>query len=219
MPRFPAQIVVFDLDGTLVDTAADLHAATNHVLQSIGRDTVPLSAVRADVGFGALKLIERGMNRTGGMEGYSLDELKEVFLEYYAKNIAEHSALFPGGEAMLRSLSDKGISLAICTNKPIKLALQLLEELGLTHYFKAITGGDSFAFKKPDPRHIIETAKMIGDGTFVMVGDSSPDIHAAKAAGIPAIGVTYGYGDVPMADLEPDALIQSLEEVVALVVS
>lgn len=217
MPPFTVQNVIFDLDGTLIDTAADLHAATNHVLTTIGRATIPLMAVRADVGFGALKLIERGLNRTGGLGDHSLEQLKDVFIDYYTQHTAVKSALFPGGKEMLDTLTAKGIGMGICTNKPLKLAEKLLKEMKLDHYFKAVTGGDSFAFKKPDPRHLSETAKLVGEGRYLMVGDSSPDIMAAKAAGVPVIGVSYGYGDVPMADLEPDIIIESLAEVAALV--
>lgn len=217
MPKFPVQSVIFDLDGTLVDTAGDLHAATNHVLTSLGREKVPLSAVKADVGYGALRLIRRGLERTGGTKGVDMEEAKQTFLHYYSEYIAVNSALFPGGRKMLETLSAHKISMGICTNKPEALAVKLIENLELTDFFKVIKGGDSFPFKKPDPRHIQETAKLIGEGPYVMVGDSSPDILGAQAANIPVIAATYGYADTALPELKPDALIQNLGEVVELV--
>lgn len=219
MPQFFARSVIFDLDGTLVDTAGDLHAATNHVLHSIGRDGVPLSAVKADVGFGALTLIKKGLNRTGGLDGVDLVQAKQTFLSYYIDNIAVHSKTFPGGLQMLEELKSNGIAIGICTNKPHALAVKLLNELNLSPFFKTVKGGDSFPFKKPDPRHIFETAKLVGTGPYVMVGDASPDILAAQAAEIPVIAAEYGYPDMDIKSLKPDAVIQSLGEVAALLVA
>ncbi|MEX0299184.1 MAG: HAD-IA family hydrolase [Kordiimonas sp.] len=219
MPKFSVKSVIFDLDGTLVDTAKDLHAATNHVLEHHGRESVPLSAVKEDVGFGALRLLQKGFNRTGGCDGIDLESAKATFLDYYIENIAVHSSLFEGGEHMLESLAKANISIGVCTNKPYKLAVKLLEDLGLSHFFAAIRGGDSFPFKKPDPRHLLETASLTGKGPYIMVGDASPDILAAKAANIPVIAADYGYPDVDIKALKPDATIQSLGEVAELVVS
>ena len=219
MPKFFGHSVIFDLDGTLVDTAGDLHGATNHVLHSLGRDNVPLSAVKADVGFGALTLIKKGLSRTGGIDGIDLEQAKQTFLAYYIDNIAVHSKVFPGGLAMLETLTSKGISIGVCTNKPYALAVKLLHELDLSHFFKAVIGGDSFSYKKPDPRHILETAARVGTGPYVMVGDASPDILGAQAAGIPVIAAAYGYPDMDLKSLKPDAIIQTLGEVEALLVA
>jgi len=217
MQNFSVQSVIFDLDGTLIDTAGDLHASTNHALSIIGRDAVPLDAVKADVGYGALRLIECGLERTGGCDGIDMEALKQEFLLYYAENIAVNSSLFPGGLSMLTALQSRGIQMAICTNKPQKLAIKLLEDLNLTHFFVAITGGDSFPFKKPDPRHILETIKLLGTNSVLMVGDASPDILGAKAAGIPVAAAAYGYADVDLHSLNPDVIIQTLGEVEGLV--
>ncbi len=217
MTKFSVKSVIFDLDGTLVDTAGDLHAATNHVLEHYGRATVPLNAVKEDVGFGALRLLQKGFNRTGGCDGIDLEAAKHRFLEYYINNIAIHSALFDGGRRTLKTLEDAGISMGICTNKPYKLAIRLLEELGLDHFFTTVRGGDSFPYKKPDPRHLTETAQITGPGPYIMVGDASPDILAAQAARVPIIAAAYGYPDVDLKALKPDAIIQNLGEVAELV--
>lgn len=211
MKKFPAKAIIFDLDGTLVDTAGDLHAATNHILTSVGRDTVPLHAVKTFVGFGALKLIERGLEHTGGVADHSIENLKNTFLDYYKNNIAEHSALYPGGQYLLDTLKEKNVRIGICTNKPYALAIKLLEELNIIQYFDAITGGDSFPYKKPDPRHLLNTAHQTSkEGPYVMIGDSSPDILAAKSANIPVVAANYGYSDQALEDLNPDATITSL---------
>jgi len=208
MTVFSTQKVIFDLDGTLVDTAADLHAATNHVLQSLGRDSVSLAQVRHMTGYGAVKLIELGLEATGGTADLDMESLRQRFLRYYRANICEHSCVFPKGETMLEALINKGFQLAVCTNKPIEMAQALLQSLNIDHYFGAITGGDSFSFKKPDPRHILETVSQLkGQGSAVMVGDASPDILGAKAAHMPAIAVDFGYADVPLVELAPDHII------------
>jgi len=218
MSLFPARKIIFDLDGTLIDSAPDLHAATNHTLRHIGRDTVTLDQVRHMVGYGALRLIQLGLEATGDGNEYTPEELRPIFLDYYSNNITAHTRLFEGALDMLRHFRDTGIDLGICTNKPIKLTEPILDNLGISDLFGAVTGGDSFDFKKPDPRHILETAsKMPGEGPIVMVGDSRPDIEAAKAAGVPAIAVSFGYSQSPVKDLQPDRIIDSLTELPALI--
>ena len=217
MTRFSVDKILFDLDGTLVDSAADLHAATNHVLAHVGRKSVSLEQVRHMVGFGAKRLIELGLEATGGRESHEATALLPVFLSYYRAHIADGTRVFSGGFDMLNTLKDKGFSLAICTNKPLALTRPLLQQLGLAPYFGAVTGGDSFAFKKPDPRHLIETAKLLpGDGPFLMVGDSINDIAAAREAGAPSVAVDFGYTDIPPDQLGADCLISTLGELPAL---
>ena len=217
MTHFTAQKILFDLDGTLVDTAPDLHAATNHTLQTIGRTPVPIDAVRHMTGFGAVKLIETALETTGGIDGYDFAELRDTFLAYYSENICVHSALYPHCLEMLNQLGGAGFQLAVCTNKPIGLAVSLLEKLGIFSLFGAVTGGDSYSFKKPDPRHLQETAGLLsGQGPTLMVGDASPDILGAQAAGIPVIAVDYGYADMPIEPLKPDHIISSLADLCVL---
>jgi len=217
MTVFQTQKILFDLDGTLVDTAADLHAATNHVLSVLGRDCVSLEQVRHMTGYGAARLIELGLKATGGTTGLDMDTLREYFLEYYRKNICVHSRLFEGCLAMLQSLQNQEFEMAVCTNKPISMALPLLEEIGIASFFRAVTGGDSFDFKKPDGRHLLATSAMLnGKGPVLMVGDSSPDINGAKSAGFPVVAVDFGYPDAPLPDLKPDYIISSLVDLPAL---
>lgn len=214
MTKFYAQKLLFDLDGTLVDTAADLHAATNHALSSIGRKTVALDQVRDMTGYGALKLIERGLEGTGGTDNMDISSLHRTFLAYYRNHICEHSRLYPGCIPMLEELKEAKFQLAVCTNKPIDMAIPLLEDIGIAPFFSAITGGDSFSYKKPDGRHLTSTSAMLaGVDKTVMIGDSKPDIAAAKAAGYPAIAVDYGYSQVSVDQLEPDHIVSSLSEI------
>ncbi|SDD60292.1 phosphoglycolate phosphatase [Kordiimonas lacus] len=218
MSLFPAQKIVFDLDGTLIDSAPDLHAATNHVLEHIGRKTVTLDQVRHMVGYGALTLIKLGLEATGDGDEYTPEELRPVFLDYYGKNSTAHTRLFDGALDMLQHFRAAGVDLAICTNKPFLLTEPILANLGLRDLFSAVSGGDSFDFKKPDPRHILETAsQMPGEGPIVMVGDSRPDIEAARAAGVPAIAVSFGYSQTPVHELAPDRVIDSLAELKTLI--
>lgn len=218
MSQFLANKIIFDLDGTLIDSAPDLHAATNHVLKSIGRDTVSLDQVRHMVGYGALRLIELGLEATGDPEEYSAEDLRPTFLQYYGDNITTHTTLFDGALDMMTHFKNEGIELGLCTNKPIALTEPILNNLGIRELFSAVSGGDSFDFKKPDPRHIFETArKMTGEGPALMVGDSRPDIEAAKAANMPAIAVSFGYSQMPIQDLSPDVIIDHLSDLKGLI--
>lgn len=217
MAGLTAHKIIFDLDGTLVDTAPDLTAAMNHVLNTIDRPSVAEEHVRHMVGHGARKMLETGLDFTGGRDDHDLAALHQAFLRFYADNIAVSSTPYSGCEAMLQRLSDAGILMAICTNKPIGLALPLLEKLNITHYFNCIKGGDSFAFKKPDGRHIIHTAaELTGDGDIIMVGDSITDIKAAQSANVPSIAVTFGYSDPPAATLGADYTVDCLSEIPTL---
>jgi phosphoglycolate phosphatase len=217
-PRFTVNKVLFDLDGTLVDSAPDLHAATNHVMAHIGRPLLELSQVRHMVGQGAKKLIELGLSATGGIDGQDIDTLLPVFLDYYRANIANGTYFYHGALDLVDNLKSRGLGVAICTNKPIGLTNQLIKELDIENLFDAITGGDSFAFKKPDPRHVIETANMLkGDGDSLMIGDTFNDIEAAKAADMASIALTYGYSATPAQDLGADVTLDSLNDVLELI--
>lgn len=217
---FPISVrkIIFDLDGTLVDSAPDLHAATNHVLTSIGRASVALDQVRHMVGYGALRLIELGLEATGGQEGYKAEDLRPLFLEYYGQHVTDHTVPFDGVFDTLREFQDAGIKMAVCTNKPAVLAEPVLRNVGLEPFFGAFTGGDSFSFKKPDPRHILETAAMLpGEGPVLMVGDSRPDIEGAKAAKLASIAVSFGYSQTPVEELGADQVIDNFSELAALI--
>ncbi|RVU21038.1 phosphoglycolate phosphatase [Methylobacterium oryzihabitans] len=205
-----APIVVFDLDGTLAETAGDLIATLNVVLAREGVAPVPLEKARELIGAGARALIERGFAVSGReLAPDRLEELFRVFLAHYGQNLCEVSHLYPGVTAALDRLEAAGYALAVCTNKPEQHSVELLRLLGVGHRFRAICGRDTFPYFKPDPRHLTETiARAGGDpARAVMVGDSRTDVATAKAAGIPVVAVPFGYTDVPVEDLDPDVVV------------
>jgi phosphoglycolate phosphatase len=215
-PGLNGATIVFDLDGTLVDTAPDLIAALNHVLVSQGRPPLPGETVRMIVGHGAPALIERGFMETGDpVAPEAVTPLVERFVSYYAAHIADDSAVFPGARDALDRLAEAGAALAICTNKYEGLARSLLKALDLTGYFAAITGADTYPVKKPDPKTYHETVRRAQGGRppgfSVMIGDSPTDIATARAAGVPCIGVTFGYTPVPPCELGADVLIEHFD--------
>jgi phosphoglycolate phosphatase len=209
MSRLPP-IAVFDLDGTLADTAGDLIGTLNVILEREG-----LAALRDLLGAGARALITRGFSATGAtLEADRLERLFQEFLDYYGAHLTDHSRLYPGVVEALDALEARGFRLAVCTNKVEGHAVDLLKALGLAPRFAAIVGKDTFAWSKPDPRHITLTVERAGGDPerAVMVGDSRADVDAAKAAGIPVVGVSFGYTAVPMRDLMPDVLIDAFSE-------
>jgi phosphoglycolate phosphatase len=210
-----APTIVFDLDGTLVDTAPDLISALNYVLDREGLPAVPLAAARNMIGAGARKLIERGLEVEGrAVSVADLDRLTADFIDYYAAHIADASRPFEGLEAALDSLSARGHRLAVCTNKLEWLSKRLLDQLQLAPRFAAICGADTFGVSKPDPAILQQTVKRAGGelGSTIMVGDAGTDIGVARRAGVPVIGVTFGYTDVPIAELKPDRLIHYMRD-------
>lgn len=216
MNAFPFAIVGFDLDGTLIDTHRDLGEAVNHALRSIDRPDVPVSDVRGLVGGGSRRMLERALALTGGAEDVDLQALHAVLLRYYEANIAVHSRMFPGGEAMLDRLADRGAALAIVTNKLESLARKLLEELGLASCFHTIIGGDTLGDgrAKPAPDLLLEMAVRCGGGRTAYVGDTTYDTLAARAAGMPCVAVSFGFNDLPPKELGADAVIGHFDDLV-----
>ncbi len=215
-----AKTVVFDLDGTLVDTAPDLINALNFVLEREGLPAVPLHAARNMIGAGARKLIERGLELEGRSLGpHDLGRLTSDFIDHYAAHIADFSRPFDGLESALDDLQGSGYRFAVCTNKLEWLSKLLLDRLGLSARFAAICGADTFGVSKPDPAILRETVARAGGqlSSAVMVGDAGTDIGVARRAGVPVIGVGFGYTDVPIADLKPDRLIDHMRELPAAV--
>jgi phosphoglycolate phosphatase len=217
-----ARTVVFDLDGTLVDTAPDLINALNFVLDREGLAPVPLASARNMIGAGARRLIERGLELEG--RAASLEDITRLtsdFIDYYAAHIADVSRPFEGLESALDDLAALGYRFAVCTNKLEWLSKRLLDQLGLSSRFSAICGADTFGISKPDPAILQQTIARAGGhlSSTIMVGDAGPDIGVARRAGIPVIGVEFGYTDVPIADLKPDRLINHMSELPAAVQS
>ncbi|MBZ8134179.1 HAD-IA family hydrolase [Afifella sp. IM 167] len=210
-----APLLVFDLDGTLVDTAPDLMGTLNHVLETHGLPAAPAGEIMPFISGGARRMIVAGAARSGSsLEDVELDRLFELFLEHYSQNICVKSRAFPGVLAAMDRLEAAGWRFAVCTNKRTETSRLLLSKLGILERFAALLGVDAVERKKPDPGHLIATVEAAGGetGTTLMIGDSAADIGAAKAANVPVIGVTFGYSDRPVAELAPDFLLSDYAE-------
>lgn len=208
-------IAVFDLDGTLVDTAPDLLNSLNHCLAAANLEQVDRIALRKFVGMGGRVMIERAFEaQQKPLTTEKLDELMVLFLEHYSANMPGGSTLYPGVAASMDRLAAAGYLLAVCTNKFEDLSVRLITLLGEAPRFATICGSDTFAFRKPDPRHLTETiAKAGGDPSrAIMVGDSRTDIDTAKAAGIPVVAVDFGYTDLPVQTFDPSRVISHFDE-------
>ena len=215
-----APIIVFDLDGTLVDTAPDLIGSLNVLFAREGLKAIPLAEGHKLVGGGVKRLIERGL----ALEGQTFTPahvaaLYKDYVAYYAEHIADASRPFPGVEAALDALAARGSRFAVCTNKLAWLSVRLLEMLGLASRFVTICGPDTFGMQKPDPEILRRTIQAAG-GTLadaVMVGDSATDIKTAQAAGVPIVAVDFGYTDIPIAALNPDRIISHFDALPAAI--
>ncbi len=207
--------VVFDLDGTLIDSAPDLGGALNDVLGELGRLPVPLAEVRTMVGEGALAMLRAGLEATGGTEGIDLNGLRPRFLELYSKQLARQTCLYPQAKETLNTLESQGCRLSVCTNKPEGLAREVLAEMGILDRFASLVGGDTLSVRKPDPEVLLHA--VVGAGgdmkNAVMVGDSSTDVVTARNAGIPVIAVSFGYTRIPPGDLGANVLVDGLGEI------
>jgi len=210
-----APIVVYDLDGTLADTAADLIGALNAVLVRQGVAPLPVENAGSLLGAGGRALIERGFAASGRELGPSkLEALFGDFLAHYNAHIVQHTRLFPGADAALEKLAGDGFIQAVCTNKLAGSAKLLLEKLGVADRFAFVCGQDTFGVAKPDPKPLLLTIESAGGSRerAIMVGDSLTDVRAARAAGVPVIAVDFGYTDVPVYELAPDRIISHFRE-------
>jgi phosphoglycolate phosphatase len=209
------QALIFDLDGTLVDTAPDLHAATNHVLGLIDRTPISMAELRAFVGHGAMNLIERGVAATGEpVDQATLKQLHGKFLEYYGDNISDHSVVFDGLLAVLDKAQSKGLKMGVCTNKVENLSHKLLTELGMMQRFGSLIGGDTLPVMKPNPAPLFEAIRRLGvdPANAMMVGDSETDIRTAQNADIPVLAVTFGYTSQHVSAFDPTHMIDHYDE-------
>lgn len=207
--------LVFDLDGTLVDSAPDLIASTNHVLDHLGLPRVDAATLRPFVGHGAKHMIEKAIGPAcEKLSDAERADLLKRYLEFYSANIATGSRPFAGVVSALQKLRAEGVRLAVCTNKMEGMAQRLLDALDMTHYFTAIAGRDTFPVFKPDPGALLGTIALAGGDRShaIMVGDTNVDIAAAKAADVPVIGVTFGYTETPVHAFGPDAVIEHFAE-------
>ncbi|HEV2364400.1 MAG TPA: phosphoglycolate phosphatase [Caulobacteraceae bacterium] len=214
-PSFAGAAIVFDLDGTLVDTAPDLVGTLNELLLAEGAPPLALDVARPLIGGGARRLMARGWAAAGlELDPARMPELYDRFIAAYRARIADHSVPFPGVEEALEELAAGGAKLAVCTNKPTALSLELLSRLGLAARFRAIVGPEFAPAPKPDPRHLLAALERLGarPDRALMVGDSPADAAAARDAGAGLVLVSYGYTETPAADLSPDALVDDFAE-------
>lgn len=213
--------LIFDLDGTLVDTAPDLLGATNAVLREAGRRMVDPDTLRHMVGFGARSLLEQAMAATGApVTAAELPKLVQSFIAHYRAHIADASRPFPGVVETLAALQADGARMAVLTNKPQELTGPLLDKLNLTRFFGAIHGAGRYTYVKPDARvfhHVVEELMGAPDAPAIMVGDSATDVATARAAKVPVILLSYGYTPEPAAKLGGDAVADDFREIPALV--
>ena len=192
--------VLFDLDGTLVDTAPDLMLAHNHVMKKFGYPTKSLNDLKSSVGKGAGAMIGRSIWSQAKKELTSINEkvksdMTDEFISYYGKNILRESVLINGTKDFLNWCKNENISMAVCTNKTEHLAVDLLKKIGIYDYFEYVAGYNTFDYCKPDPRHLTTVIEIL-DGDLkksIMIGDSETDANSAKAADIPMILLKYGY--------------------------
>jgi phosphoglycolate phosphatase len=213
--------IVFDLDGTLIDTAPDLVDTLNLVLAGEGLPAIPFATGRKLTGGGARAMIEKALAAEGrSCTAGEMDRLYAAFITHYAAHIADRSRPFPQLEPALGRLAAAGHRLAVCTNKLEWLSRRLLDEFQLGDRFAAICGQDTFHIQKPNPEILRLTIRRAGGepAHAVMVGDSRTDIHTARAAGVPIIGVDFGYSDVPIASLKPDRIISFFADLPAVVI-
>ena len=217
MTGFPFSIVGFDLDGTLLDTHGDLGVALNHALAVAGRPPVSTGAVCDLIGGGARLMLERALAMTGGVPAdEEVRRLHRELIAYYEENIAVHSRLYPGGQAMLDGLAARGVQLAVVTNKLERLAVRLLDDLGLSPQLATIIGGDTLGpgRAKPKPDLLEEMLGRLGGGPAAFVGDTTYDTQAARAAGLPCVAVSFGFNDVPVDTMGADAVIAHYDELI-----
>lgn len=210
-----APLLVFDLDGTLLETAPDLVGSLNTVLENEGLEGIPIEIARTYIGQGARMMIEKGFKANQKpVSQEQIESLVPGFLDVYEARISLKTHVFPNLLDTMDELAERGWQFAVCTNKMERLARILLEDLSLINRFAAITGGDTFENKKPHPDHILKTISLTNalPEHSIMVGDSISDINAAKAANIPVIAVDFGYTPVHVSELDPDIVISDFKE-------
>ena len=213
MFEFQPTAIVWDLDGTLVDSAPDLASALNTVLDMRGFFTLSISEVRSMIGNGVPKLVERGFNAVGVRpDPAQLDELIAIFVKEYKACATDNTRPYPGVVEALQEIHSMNIPMGVCTNKPEAFTRQILEGLSLSGYFSSVVGGDSTSARKPDPEPVLACLRglVTEPASSLMIGDSVHDVHAAHAAGVTIGVVPWGYRSAPVEDLGADFVLHDL---------
>tara|TARA_B100000686_G_C16752884_1_gene953666 strand:- start:1413 stop:2102 length:690 start_codon:yes stop_codon:yes gene_type:complete len=207
-------IIVFDLDGTLINSAPDLCHALNKTLEVINIPNISIDEVMGFLGDGALELIKKGILRYDSIDNYNIDDLRKYFLKIYDKCLLDKTKFYTDAVKSIKKLRNNNFSTAICTNKPIHLAEKIINGLDASNLFDVITGGDSYNYKKPDPRHLIKTIERTGNklNKAIMVGDSLNDIECAKKANIKSIVVNFGYSKISVEKLNADLIMKNYSD-------
>jgi phosphoglycolate phosphatase len=215
----PCRAILFDLDGTLVDSLPDLAWALGRLLADLGRPAPALAEVRRWVGDGATVLVQRGVDATGGADGHDPAALVARFIAYYRDHAAVDSQVYPGVLPTLAALKRDGYRLGVCTNKPTALSHLVLSQLGFGDLFAAVVGGDTAVRRKPHPDHLRQTLEAMGCSGVpaLMVGDSRNDVASAQAAGLPVVMVGFGYCQAPPATMGADVVIEDFAQLPAVV--
>ncbi len=210
-PAFEA--IVLDLDGTLIDSVPQVCWAMNRVFDEEGLGSLGVDEVEAIVGEGVKVMFEKALATRGGPSSFDLDTMIARYLDVYLSDPAAQTVIYEGVCETLDFLTEQGLPMGICTNKPRASTRAVLDALGLTKYFDVVVTAEDTLNRKPDGRHVLETLAAMGrDGaTAVMVGDSESDIRAGRDAGLATVAVTYGYCHVPFADLGADAVIDNFD--------
>lgn len=211
-------LVIFDLDGTLVDSAADLAAAINAMLADFGREPLPVAEVRLMIGDGVPRLVARAL-AARHCQAADPAAAERLFMRHYESGATTLTAAFPGVAAALRALRDEGIPLAVCTNKPARISADILGRLGLAAHFERVIGGDSLPFRKPDPRVLLALTEAfaVRPDTSLLVGDSEVDAATARSAGVPFVLMKHGYRRGPVEQIPCLAALESFGELPPLV--
>jgi phosphoglycolate phosphatase len=220
MPKsYAVQAIIFDLDGTLVDSADDLRAALNRLLGDLGLRSIEATEIKGMIGDGVLKLIERALVAANGDPGQK-EALLGRFLEIYQANPATLTHCYPGVVDTLEALRRKDFRLAVVTNKPVFATNQILAALSLAEFFPVVIGGDSLQKRKPDPAPLLEAARQleVDVSQLLMVGDNIHDVEAAHAAAMRCVAVSYGYHHRPPSEFGADHLIDRFDELLSLVI-
>ena len=214
------KLFIFDLDGTLVDTAPDFKNSINYMLNELNESEVSLKEIRNWVGYGARELIRRTVvDKNIPHDEQRIEEMLKIFLLHYTHNIDDDSVLFNNVRNILEFLKDNGIKLAVCTNKMERLSNILLEKLNVLHMFDYLVGGDSLSKSKPDPFPLLNICEKLNTeiSDSVMIGDSVTDLNAGKGAGMPVVLVSYGYTDNKDIYNEADLVINDFSQLKELV--